>query len=50
MSRENKMGQHYMITDEEVEGFQRKLDTLIINFRSETMTEFMKSKKQILQD
>lgn len=31
--------------DEDVESFQRKLDTLIVNFRSETMSEFMKTKK-----
>jgi hypothetical protein len=39
-----------MITDEDVEGFQRRLDTMIINFRSETMNEFVKSKKSILQE
>jgi len=32
-------------TDEDVETFQRKLDTLIVNFRSETMSEFMRTKK-----
>lgn len=34
-----------MITDEDVENFQRRLDTMIISFRSETMSEFVKSKK-----
>lgn len=38
------------ITDEDVEGFQKKLDTLIINFRSETLSEFMRTKKQVLHD
>ena len=38
------------ITDEDVEGFQKKLDTLIINFRSETMSEFMRTKKTVLQE
>ncbi|CDW91294.1 UNKNOWN [Stylonychia lemnae] len=38
------------ITDEDVESFQKKLDTLIINFRSETMSEFMRTKKQVLQE
>ncbi len=33
------------ITDEDVEGFQKKLDTLILNFRSETLSEFMRTKK-----
>jgi hypothetical protein len=36
--------------DEDVESFQRKLDTLIVNFRGETMSEFMRTKKQVLQD
>ena len=39
-----------LTNDEDVESFQRKLDTLVINFRSETMSEFMKTKKQVLQD
>lgn len=39
-----------MITDEDVEGFQRRLDTMIINFRSETLNEFTKSKKQLLTE
>lgn len=38
------------ITDEDVEGFQKKLDTLILNFRSETLSEFMRTKKQVLHD
>ena len=38
------------ITDEDVETFQRKLDTLIINFRSETINEFMKTKKSVLTE
>ncbi len=36
--------------DEDVESFQRKLDTLLVNFRSETLSEFMRTKKQVLQD
>lgn len=36
--------------DEDVESFQRKLDTLIVNFRSETMSEFLRTKRQVLQD
>ena len=39
-----------LITDEDVESFQRKLDTLIINFRSETLNEFVRTKKQVLSD
>ena len=31
--------------DEDVEAFQRRLDTLIVNFRGETMAEFMRTKK-----
>jgi hypothetical protein len=31
--------------DEDVESFQRRLDTLIVNFRGETMAEFMRTKK-----
>jgi hypothetical protein len=34
--------------DEDVEAFSRKLDTMIVNFRSETMSEFMKTKRQVL--
>ena len=30
---------------EDVEAFQRRLDTLIVNFRGETMAEFMRTKK-----
>jgi len=36
--------------DEDVEAFSRKLDTMIVNFRSETMSEFMKTKRQVLSD
>ena len=39
-----------MSADEDVEGFQKKLDTLIINFRSETISEFMRTKKQVLTE
>ena len=38
------------VTDEDTESFQRKLDTMIVNFRSETLSEFMKTKKQVLTD
>lgn len=38
------------ITDEDVESFQKRLDTLIVNFRSETLQEFLKTKKTLLQD
>lgn len=38
------------LTDEDVEQFQKKLDTLIINFRSETLGEFMRTKKQVVND
>jgi len=34
-----------LTVDEDVEGFQRKLDSMIVNFRSETMQEFMRTKK-----
>eukprot|EP00347_Sterkiella_histriomuscorum_P014474 403360737 len=46
------MGQQQisMSADEDVEGFQKKLDTLIINFRSETISEFMRTKKQVLTE
>jgi hypothetical protein len=37
-----------MSNDEDVEAFQRKLDTLIVNFRSETMSEFIKTKKHVI--
>lgn len=36
--------------DEDVEAFQRRLDTLIVNFRGETMAEFMRTKKQLSND
>jgi len=36
--------------DEDVESFQRRLDTLIVNFRGETMAEFMRTKKQLNND
>lgn len=38
------------VNDEDTESFQRKLDTMIVNFRSETLSEFMKTKKQVLTD
>jgi hypothetical protein len=37
-------------SDEDVESFQRRLDTLIVNFRGETMAEFMRTKKQLNND
>lgn len=37
-------------SDEDVEAFQRRLDTLIVNFRGETMAEFMRTKKQLNND
>lgn len=33
-----------------MEAFQRRLDTLIVNFRSETLSEFMKTKRHVMQD
>jgi hypothetical protein len=39
-----------MSADEDVEAFQRRLDTLIVNFRSETLSEFMKTKRHVMQD
>ena len=45
-----KRDQVSSITDEDVESFQRKLDTLIINFRSETMNEFVRTKKTLLTE
>lgn len=36
--------------DEDVEAFQRNLDSLIVHFRGETMSQFMKTKKQVLTD
>ena len=44
------MQQHQPLIDEEVESFNMKLDTLILNFRSETINEFMRTKKQVLSD
>ena len=38
------------ITNEDVESFQKRLDTLIVNFRSETLQEFLKTKKSLLQE
>lgn len=44
------MRQNQPLIDEDVEAFNRKLDNLILNFRSETINEFMKTKKTVLQD
>ena len=39
-----------MLIDEDVEQFQKRLDTMMINFRSETLGEFMRTKKQVLHE
>lgn len=49
INRSNNFGPS-VITDEDVEGFQKRLDTLIVNFRSETLQEFLKTKKHLVQE
>jgi len=38
------------MVDEDVEKYQRALDSMIVNFRAETMGEFIRMKKQVLHD
>jgi len=38
------------MVDEDVEQYQRALDSMIVNFRAETMGEFIRMKKQVLHD
>jgi hypothetical protein len=41
---------HPQMIDEDVETFTQKLDTLIANFRGESLKEFMKTKRHILNE
>lgn len=41
---------HPQMIDEDVETFTQKLDTLITNFRTESLKEFMKTKRHVLAE
>lgn len=45
-----KAAHNSSLTDEDVENFQKRLDVLVLNFRHETLQEFVKTKKSVLND
>ena len=48
--RTTKRYHHLQVIDEDAEHFKAKLDNLINNFRTETLSEFMSIKRSLLEE